>query len=42
LELYNTISSAENFYSNYEVKNNENNMPGISTINTYLDGKKPD
>lgn len=42
LELYNTISSAENFYSNYEVKNNENNIPGISTINTYLDGKKPD
>jgi len=42
LELYNTISPAENFYSNYEVKNDENNKPGISTINTYLDGKKPD
>lgn len=42
LELYNTISPAENFYSNYEVKNEENNQSGISTINTYLDGKKPD
>ena len=42
LELYNTISSVENFYSNYEVKNDENNKASISTINTFLDGEKPD
>src|SRR5215471_9640596 len=42
LELYNTISSVENFYSNYEVKTDENNNTQISTINTFLDGKKPD
>lgn len=42
LELYNTISHVENFYSNYEVKSDENNNTQISTINTFLDGKKPD
>jgi len=42
LELYNTVSPAENFYSNYEVKSDENNNAQISTINTFLDGKKPD
>jgi cell division protein FtsZ len=42
LELYNTISNVENFYSNYEVKTDENNKTEISTINTFLDGKKPD
>lgn len=42
LELYNTISPAENFYSNYTVQNDESNQGPISTINTYLDGKKPD
>ena len=42
LELYNTISNVENFYSNYEVKSDENNNTSISTINTFLDGKKPD
>ena len=42
LELYNTISHVENFYSNYEVKTDENNTTQISTINTFLDGKKPD
>lgn len=42
LELYNTISSVENFYSNYEVKTDENNNTQISTINTFLDGKNPD
>ena len=41
LELYNTISTVEDFYSNYEVKA-ENNKTEISTINTFLDGKKPD
>jgi len=42
LELYNTISSAENFYSNYTVQSDENNQGQINTINTFLDGKKPD
>jgi cell division protein FtsZ len=42
LELYNTISNVENFYSNYEVKTDENNITEISTINTFLDGKRPD
>ncbi|MBC8034149.1 MAG: cell division protein FtsZ [Chitinophagaceae bacterium] len=42
LELYNTVNSVENFYSNYTVKTDENNNMQISTINTFLDGKKPD
>ncbi len=42
LELYNTISNVENFYSNYEVRTDNNNNTEISTINTFLDGKKPD
>jgi len=42
LELYNTVSHVENFYSNYEVRSDEDNTGSISTINTFLDGKKPD
>ncbi|HSB93914.1 MAG TPA: cell division protein FtsZ [Flavitalea sp.] len=42
LELYNTVSHVENFYSNYEVRADEDNSGSISTINTFLDGKKPD
>ena len=42
LELYNTVSPAENFYSSYEVKADENNKGKISTLNTFLDGKKLD
>ena len=42
LELYNTISPAQDFYSNYEVKTDEKNNTTISTLNTFLDGKKPD
>jgi cell division protein FtsZ len=42
LELYNTITNVESFYSNYEVKADENNNARITTINTFLDGKKPD
>ena len=41
MELYNNSSSVENFYSNYTVKEENNNVQ-ISTINTFLDGKKPD
>ncbi|MFT3933281.1 MAG: cell division protein FtsZ [Chitinophagaceae bacterium] len=42
LELYNTVSPAENFYSSLEVKADDNNNGKISTLNTFLDGKKLD
>ena len=42
MELYNNTSSVENFYSNYTVKSDGKNNTTISTINTFLDGKKPD
>ncbi len=42
LELYNTVTSVESFYSQYEVKSDKNNHGEISTINSFLDGKKPD
>lgn len=43
MELYNNPhSSVENFYSGYTVNSNENNQADISTINTFLEGKKPD
>ncbi|MGN6399993.1 MAG: cell division protein FtsZ, partial [Flavisolibacter sp.] len=42
MELYNTVSSVENFYSNYTVKDDGKGSANISTINTFLDGKKPD
>ena len=43
MELFgNTLTSVENFYSKYTVKADENNDGKISTINTFLDGKKPD
>jgi cell division protein FtsZ len=43
MELFgNTLTSVENFYSKYTVGKDENNNTQISTINTFLDGKKPD
>jgi cell division protein FtsZ len=42
LELYNTVNNVETFYSQYEVKGDKNNLGEISTINSFLDGKKPD
>jgi cell division protein FtsZ len=43
MELYgNSFSTVENFYSSYEVRKDENNNTQISTINTFLDGNKPD
>ena len=42
MELYNKSSVAENFYSNIEVKKDGDNKATLSTINTFLDGKKPD
>jgi cell division protein FtsZ len=38
----NTLASVENYYSKYTVDQDENNNGQISTINTFLDGKKPD
>jgi cell division protein FtsZ len=42
MELYNNKFQVENFYSSYEVKKDKDNQTQISTINTFLDGKKPD
>ena len=43
LDLFgNTLASVENYYSKYTVEKDENNQTQISTINTFLDGKKPD
>jgi cell division protein FtsZ len=44
MELFgNTLTSVENFYSKYTVNKDENtNETNISSINTFLDGKKPD
>ena len=43
LDLFgNTITSVENYYSKYTVEQDENNQTQISTINSFLDGKKPD
>ncbi|GMV78183.1 MAG: cell division protein FtsZ [Chitinophagaceae bacterium] len=43
MELFgNTLTSVENFYSKYTVNKDENENVQLSTINTFLDGKKPD
>ncbi|MFT4153936.1 cell division protein FtsZ [Parafilimonas sp.] len=44
LELFgnNKLTSVEDFYSKVAVKKDDNNNTQISTINTFLDGKKPD
>ncbi len=42
LELYNNTNPVENFYSNLTVNTDANNNTKISTINTFLDGDKPD
>jgi cell division protein FtsZ len=43
MELFgNTLTSVENFYSKYTVAKDENDNTHISSINTFLDGKKPD
>ena len=43
LQVHNTtLASVEKFYSNYAVGTDENNVTQISTINTFLEGKKPD
>ncbi len=42
MEMHNSIADVESFYSNYTVKTDENNHSEISTINSFLEGKKPD
>ena len=42
MEIHNQIADVESFYSNYTVKSDDNNQAEIGTINTFLDGKKPD
>jgi len=42
MELHTGNVQVENFYSNYEVKTDDKNQSHISTINTFLEGKKPD
>jgi cell division protein FtsZ len=42
LDLYNTFSSVENFYSNYEIRKDDEQDARLSTLNAFLDGKKPD
>lgn len=43
MELFgNTLTSVEQFYSKYTVKKDEKDEVHISSINTFLDGKKPD
>jgi cell division protein FtsZ len=43
LQVHNTtLASVEKFYSSYSVGADENNIGHISTLNTFLEGKKPD
>lgn len=42
MQMHNSIANVESFYTNYSVKSDENNKAEISTINSFLDGKKPD
>ncbi|MBM3158286.1 MAG: cell division protein FtsZ [Bacteroidetes bacterium] len=42
MEMYNSKTQIENFYSNYEVKENPSKQGPISTLNSFLNGKKPD
>ncbi|CAN5341667.1 cell division protein FtsZ [soil metagenome] len=41
-ELHNSIADVESFYSNYVVRTDKNNNTDISSLNTFLEGKKPD
>lgn len=42
MELHNSIANVESFYKNCTIGSDENSKVKISTINTYLDGKRPD
>ena len=38
----NTLASVENFYSKYTVEQDDKNQAQLSSLNSFLDGKKPD
>ncbi len=42
MELHNSIANVESFYTNYTVKSDKDNKATIGTLNTFLEGKKPD
>ncbi len=42
MELHNSIANVESFYTNYTVKSDKDNQAEIGTLNTFLEGKKPD
>lgn len=42
MEMHNQIANVDSFYSNYSVKKDVNDQTVISTLNSYLHGKKPD
>ena len=44
MKLDNQVASSDSYYSGYSVGKNDNDNPqaAIQTINTFLDGKKPD
>lgn len=42
MELKNNTSHVESYYSKFEVSSDDKNQGQINTINTFLDGKKPD
>jgi cell division protein FtsZ len=42
MELYNQTAHIESFYSKFEVSADDKNQGQINTINSFLDGKKPD
>ena len=42
MEMQVQIADVESFYSNYSVKANSENQIEIDSLNTFLDGKKPD
>ncbi|MBM3412331.1 MAG: cell division protein FtsZ [Bacteroidetes bacterium] len=42
MEMYNSKTQIENFYSNYEVKEDPNKQGPISSLNSFLNGEKPD
>jgi cell division protein FtsZ len=42
MELHNNAAQVEHFYSNIEVKVDNKNQAQLTTINTFLEGKKPD
>jgi cell division protein FtsZ len=42
MEMYNSKTQIENFYGNYEVKEDPSKQGPINTLNSFLNGKKPD